>query len=233
MSKCLVSVDSDYFMYTKERFWGSYIENKSSLVDLWYKRYLMEKSKGRDIKEFYRLSPDWKTFWDNIKKRFSFAEDVSAFVSDSHALSYDIAKEYGCRTVCLFDSHADLGYGGLSSLCFEVNCSNWLGMLLGDRQIEEAYIFYSPYTAEKPEDFRQINGMFNIKYCSIDDFGNNFTVSDVHVCRSGAWTPPWYDEKFAEFTDAMGFTYKTVDCPARDWEPENLDYSQQINYLLA
>jgi hypothetical protein len=44
----------------------------------------------------------------------------------------------------LFDSHADFGYGGLLSLDFEVNCSNWLGKLLKEKQIEQAHIIYSP-----------------------------------------------------------------------------------------
>jgi len=233
MEKCLLSIDWDYFIHTKNENWGSYIENNRSLVDLWYKRYFQEKALGRDIQESYKLSSEWDTFWERIKERFIFVKDIKAYVSDSHAWSYDIAKENNCRIVCLFDSHADLGYGGLSSLNFEVNCSNWLGMLLKDKQIKEAHIFYSPYTMEKPEYFKQINSIYNIKYCNFNDLNKSFKVSAIHICRSGAWTPPWLDEKFTQFINAMGITYEVANCPARKWDTMNINLSNQINYLMA
>lgn len=233
MVKCLLSIDWDYFFYTKSENWGSYSESKRSLIDLWYKRYLQEKAMGRDIRESYKLAPELDTFWESIKNRFLFVKDIKAYVSDSHALSYPIAKENNCSIVCLFDSHADLGYGGLSSLNFEVNCSNWLGKLLKDKQIKAAYIFYSPYTAEKPEYFRQINSIYHVKYCNLNDLNISFLVSAIHICRSGAWTPPWLDDKFVQFIDAMGITYETVNCPPREWDPENISLSHLIHYLMA
>ena len=41
-----------------------------------------------------------------------------------------------------------LGYGGLASLHFELNCANWLGKLFKDNIVKRANIFYSPYTLE-------------------------------------------------------------------------------------
>jgi len=233
MKRCLLSIDWDYFIYTKKDNWGSYIENNKSLVDLWYKRYIQEKISGKDIKELYKLSPVWNIFWKKIKERFIFSKRTKALVTDSHVWSYNFAKEYNCNMVCLFDSHSDLGYGGLSSLNFEVNCSNWLGKLLKDKQIKEAYIFYSPYTMEKPDHFKQINRIYNVKYCSFNDLNKKLFVSAIHICRSGAWTPPWLDEKFTQFINAMGISYEIMDCPARKWDTKNLSFSQQINYLMA
>lgn len=233
MKKCLLSIDWDYFICTKKENWGSYIENSKSLIDLWYKRYIQAKVLGKDIKESYKLSSEWAVFWEKIKKRFLFDKGTKAYVSDSHSWSYNIAKEHNCNTVCLFDSHADLGYGGLSSLNFKVNCSNWLGKLLKDNQIKEAYVFYSPYTMEEPEYFKQINSIYNIKYCSFNDLKKSFMVSAIHICRSGAWTPPWLDEKFNQFINAMGIAYELVSCPARKWDVANLSLSQQIDYLMA
>lgn len=233
MHKCLLSVDWDYFIYSKGINWGSYFENTRSIIDLWYKRYIKEKMQGREIERSFVLTPEWDTFWDEIRRRFYLNRDAFAFVSDSHALSYDIAKETGCDTVCSFDYHADLGYGGLESLEFEINCSNWLGMLLKDGQVKEAYIFYSSHTTERPEYFSQINNTYNVNYSSLSDLSKSFTVAAVHICRSGAWTPPWFDEKFNEFVSAMDITYETIDCPPRKWDPVNIDLAQEINYLLA
>ncbi|NLH01049.1 MAG: arginase [Clostridiales bacterium] len=232
METCLLSVDWDYFVYTWDN-WGSYLENNRSITDLWYKRYIQAKARGEDIEKAFRLSSELDTFWNRIRKHFIFEKNVKAYVSDSHTLSYKIAKENNCKAVYLFDSHADLGYGGLSSLDFEVNCSNWLGKLLKEKQIEQANIFYSPYTAEKPEPFSQMNRVYNIRYYHFRDFDGCAMVSAIHICRSGAWTPPWLDNRFVQFVDAMGFTYETVDCPERKWDPANISLSDQIDYLMA
>lgn len=233
MEKCLLSIDWDYFIYTKKDNWGSYIENNRSLIDLWYKRYIQEKVWGKDIQKSFQLSSELDTFWKKIKKRFQFVKDIKAYVSDSHALSYNIAKENNCRVVCLFDSHADLGYGGLSSLNFEVNCSNWLGKLLKDKQIKEANIFYSPYTAEKPEYFKPMNSIYNVEYYDFNDLDKDIKVSAIHICRSGAWTPPWLDKKFTQFVHALEIPYEIVNCPVRKWDTVNISFSDQINYLMA
>jgi len=235
MKKCLLSVDWDYFIYTRYN-WGSYLENNRSLIDIWYKRYIQAKARGENIQKAFRLSSEIDTFWNKIKKHFKFAENIKAYVSDSHALSYKIAKENNCKIVYLFDYHADLGYGGLSSLNFEVNCSNWLGKLLKDNQIKEANIFYSPYTTEKPEYFKPMNSIFKISYYDFNDFNcfdKNIVVSAIHICRSGAWTPPWLDNKFTQFIDTLGIPYKIVNCPKRKWDTANIDLSDKIYYLMA
>ena len=233
MEKCLLSIDWDYFIYTQTN-WGSYIENNRSLIDFWYKRYLQAKARGEDIQKAFQLSSELDGFWTKIKKCFKFVKDIKTYVSDSHALSYKIAKENNCRAVYLFDSHADLGYGGLSSFNFEVNCSNWLGKLLKEKQIKEASIFYSPYTTEKPEYFKPLNGIYKIRYCDFNDLdGQWIMASAIHICRSGAWTPPWLDQKFDLFIDALGLPYEILNCPERKWDPDHISFSDQIDYLMA
>lgn len=233
MDRALLSVDLDFFIYTKKGNWGSYIENTENTIKLWYKRYILSKAQGVDIQDFFKLSPETETFWEKIGKHFSFAKDTMVYVSDSHVLSYDIAINHKCNTVYLFDAHSDLGYGGLSSLDFEVNCANWLGKLLKDKKIRQANIIYSPYTVEKRECFKEINNTFNIRYLSLSQLSTSIAVYAVHICRSGAWTPPWYDEKFMEFVKALGIPYKIVNCPVRKWDTKNMNFADEINYLLA
>lgn len=233
MRKCLLSIDWDYFIHTQKENWGSYIENTKNVINLWYKRYIQAKALGKDIQKSFQLSSEIDGFWEKIKENFIFAKGIKAYVSDSHTLSYDIAREQGCNAVYLFDAHADLGYGGLSSLDFEVNCANWLGKLLKDNWIGEANIIYSPYTAEKPDYFKHINNAFNVRYPGFDDLDTGIEVSAVHICRSGAWTPPWLDERFAKFVDRLGIGYELKDCPTRKWNTTNISFSDQIYYLLA
>lgn len=233
MRKCLLSVDWDYFIYTQRENWNSYMETGRSVVNLWYKRYINSKMQGNDIRKSFQLSSEADVFWDKIKNHFKFLKGVKAYVSDSHALSYDIAKEQGCDAVYLFDAHSDLGYGGLASLNFEVNCANWLGKLLKDKEIAEAYIIYSPFTFERPKDFKPMNDAFNIWYTDFGGLNAGIEISAVHICRSGTWTPPWFDERFRQFVNAAGIPYEIINCPERKWDTEHLSFSDQINYLMA
>ena len=233
MDKCLLSIDWDYFIYSPKYNWGLYSENNRSMIDLWYKRYIQAKARGEDIQKAFYISSDFNTFWNKIKKYFKFEKDIIVFVSDSHAVSYKIAKENSCNAVCLFDSHSDLGYGGFSSLNFEVNCSNWLGKLLKDKLIKEANIFYSPYSRERPEFFEWLNSIYNIRYYDFKNLNRCFTVSVIHLCRSGTWTPPWFDNKFTKFIDTLGLPYKVLECPVRKWDTMNISLAEQIKYLLA
>ena len=171
-------------------------------------------------------------FWDKMKKIFEFDSHIHVFVSDSHALSYKIAQQYNCDDVYLFDAHSDLGYGGLSSLDFEVNCANWLGKLLKNNKVEEAHIIYGPYTAEAPQNFKQINDLYPIEYPKIKDLHKKDKISAIHICRSGAWTPPWLDDKFADFIHKMNIPYKVIECPTRNWNPAALTYADQLQYLM-
>jgi len=228
-----LSVDWDYFIYTHKENWGSYIENTNNVVNLWYKRYIQAKSRGQDIQESFRLSDDVDGFWQKIRSRFIFTDGTEVLVSDRHTLSYDIARKLKCSEVYLFDAHADLGYGGHSCLDFEVNCANWLGKLLKERHITKASIIYSPYTTEKPEYFMVMNKSFNICYPALNDLDAGIEVSAVHICRSGAWTPPWYDDRFERFADGLGLPYKVIDCPPRKWDTSNISFADQIYYLMA
>lgn len=233
MEKRLLSIDWDYFIHTRKNNCGTYLENNRSMIDLWYKRYIQGKARGEDIQEAFHLSHELDEFWDKIRKCFKFVKSMKVYVSDSHALSYKIARENNCKAVYLFDAHADLGYGSISSLdSEEVNCSNWLGKLLKDKQIREANIFYSPYTVEKPEYFKAMNSIYNIGYCDFNKFEKCVTISAIHICRSGAWAPPWLDDRFNQFVDELGIPYETVECPERNWNTENMSFSEQISYLL-
>ncbi|HHW47510.1 MAG TPA: arginase [Clostridiaceae bacterium] len=231
--KCLLSIDWDYFIHTKKENWNSYLENDKNTVKLWYKRYIQSKAQGKDIKKFFLLSSEIIVFWNKVKEYFQFEKNTKILVSDSHALSYNIAKENNCNTVYLFDAHADLGYGGLSALDFEVNCANWLGQLLKDKIVKRAYIIYSPFTVEKPEYFKHMNSVYNIKYRRLKELGKGINVSVIHICRSGAWTPPWLDNRFYQFISASGIPYEIVNCPPRKWDTKNISFSDAIYYMMA
>ncbi len=233
MGNSLLSIDWDYFISTENQTVVSYVENKKTIIDEWYKRFIQAEAKGKNLQKYFQLSNEIDKFWDKLKQVFQFDENLKVFVSDSHTLSYEIAKNYHCDEVYLFDAHSDLGYGGLSSLDFEVNCANWLGQLLKQRQIKKAHIIYSPFTKEKPEYFKQVNKAFNINYLQFKNLPSGIKTSAIHICRSGAWSPPWFDKKFMEFVEKLGLPFKIIDCPIRKWNIKNLSFSDQLNYLMT
>lgn len=233
MGNSLLSIDWDYFISTENQGIVSYVENKKTIIDAWYKRYIQAKAKGKNLQKSFQLSQETEKFWDKIKQIFQINENTEVFVSDSHTISYEIAKKHKCSEVYLFDAHSDLGYGGLQSLEFEVNCANWLGKLLKQQEIEKAHIIYSPFTKEQPEYFKQMNNIFNINYLQFKNLPSGIKTSAIHICRSGAWCPPWFDNKFMEFIQKLGLPYKVIDCPTRKWSTRNISFADQLHYLLT
>ncbi|PJI09471.1 MULTISPECIES: arginase [Clostridium] len=233
MANVLLSIDWDYFIPIRREWCGSYLESSKKVQALWYKRYFAYKDMGRNIVNEVRVSNTINKFWGNINNVFDIKNDVNLYVTDSHKWSYDIAKEYDCKYVFNIDAHSDLGYEGIKSFMFEVNCSNWLGKLLGNNISKGASILYSPYTYENKDEFDEINRKFPINYCNLDDVKKDTNVSVIHICRSGMWTPPWIDKYFYSFIRSAKRNVIKKYCSIRNWNPKNITLSQKIDYLYC
>lgn len=236
LNNILLSIDWDYFIPIKEEWTGSYIENRRNIIGLWYKRYIRGEQYGENIENYLYVDKEAKEFWENIKKIFLFTKSTPIYISESHKISYKIAKKYNCTEVISFDAHSDLGYGGLQSLDYEVNCANWLGKLLKEGTIKTAKIIYSKYTMECKEQFEEITNNYDVKFKKFKcDCDNNIIKRDIcaiHICRSGAWTPPWLDNKFFEFVKRCNFNYKNIDCNKREWNVDKLTLADKLTYLM-
>ncbi|MEY8000683.1 arginase [Clostridium sp. Mt-5] len=232
MKKNLLSIDWDYFIPIKERWYGSYIENRRNNVIIWYRRYFEDKKKGINIEKSVKTGRELIGFWNVIKEHFIIKKKAKVYVSDSHKFSYYIGENSNCGEVINFDAHSDLGYGGIKSLDFELNCANWLGKLLKNEVVNKVRIVYSPYTYESKDEFQEINQVFNVKYPQIEDIKDKTAIDYIHICRSGSWTPPWLDCKFYEFIKDLNMPYKVVKCPKRHWNPEGLTLSDKIYITL-
>lgn len=228
----LLSVDWDYFIKVRPEWCGSYIENNRCIINTWYKRYIEENIRGVDLEKEIKVNDFAFNFWDFIRSKYDFDNNLKIFVSDSHKFSYNIAEKHECNQVFLFDAHSDLGYGGLSSLEFELNCANWLGKLFKNKIIDKANIIYSPYTLEEEKDFEELNKIYNIKYLKLNQIEKE-KISVIHICRSGAWSPPWLDKDFYNFLKQLKMPYKKLENIIRNWDPKGLTFSEEINYLIS
>lgn len=233
MNKALLSIDWDYFIPIKREWCGSYFESKKNIQALWYKRYFKAMEKGENIVKGTVPGNILDGFWSRARKVFNISKKVKIYITDSHKWSYYIAKENNCNMVFNIDAHSDLGYEGLESAAFEVNCANWLGKLISQNIIEKAFIVYSPYTYEKKDDFKEFNDRFDIKYGEFVDIKAPINIEEIHICRSGMWTPPWLDSEFYAFSKENQGMYLIKHCPSREWKGKNITLAEKIDYLYC
>lgn len=229
----LLSIDWDYFIPLKKEWAGSYIENTKNINSIWYRRYIEAKKQGQDIELDITADTELiEHFIYIMENHFNIEEDAKLYVSDSHRLSYYIAKNYRCEKVYSFDAHTDLGYGGLPSLKFEVNCANWLGKLLSNAIIETAHIFLSPFSHEYSEQFKDINNKFDVRYETADTMDAKPSISLIHIARSGAWTPPWLDHVFFDLIDIFNRPYRVYGFKHRHWDPKNISLADVLYNIV-
>ena len=58
MGNGLLSIDWDYFISLDNKNCVSSIENKRTIIDLWYKKYLQSKAQGENIEKRFKLSSE-------------------------------------------------------------------------------------------------------------------------------------------------------------------------------
>lgn len=135
------------------------------------------------------------TFWDRFQGRF--AADCPVIVAESHAsIIHQLAraeflgKPY--TRVWNFDAHHDMGYGDGNLSALRVNtkwsCDNW-----GDYAViagAEVLLEYPHWREPEPKPRLPLQ---------VTSGKTPSRVDAVFICRSGAWSPPWLDEKFVEF----------------------------------
>lgn len=231
MSK-LISIDWDYFMDYMKIWNGSYLENDNNIQKHWYRDYYKYKERGIDITRRMNVCKEVDKFWDMLKDKIEFKKNTKILLTESHKEAYQIAKEQQVSSVYSFDSHSDLGYEGLKSFEFELNCSNWLGKLLQEGLIDEANIIYGPYTNEQENQFDEINKKYSVNYLNMDDIKLEDVCDIIHICRSGCWSAPWLDKKLMKFVYESGFEFENIDMKERDWNPEKKSLAEQIDYMF-
>jgi hypothetical protein len=116
------------------------------------------------------------------------------FIADSHTEILLPSIQQGITEVVSFDAHHDAGYHSRSLADAHkgiVDCGNWI---LHCRMAGvSASVWYPPWkkwAIEEPPEIALSRG--------VDD-GRSWAdvpFDRVFLCRSGAWTPPWLDDKF-------------------------------------
>lgn len=153
----------------------------------------------------------WAAFWD----RFTFADDALATFADSNSHAGQITARSGFRgfaSIHLFDAHHDSGYHVTSVEEFldqsQYTCEDW--MLY--QQLKGCHDLTVHYPQWKPNGLKEKVAKGSLTKQVIDDLAPLDTVfTDVFICRSGAWVPPWCDQDFLDFIAACPLTATQID----------------------
>jgi hypothetical protein len=184
----ILSIDWDYYFPDSFAYDWGHQEKVFFLEAIWQIRTtnhnLITGKEAMD--EFVPTIP--KDFWKRVLKE---GTTPPIFVAESHASIS--ALPFTGASVTNLDAHHDCGYGRNPSL----ECGNWASHL-GSR-IKEYHLCYPEWRkiGAEGKSERQPDSIIN----GLPE-PENYDI--IFVCRSGCWTPPWYDTKFRSFLKQSG-----------------------------
>lgn len=171
----------------------------------------------------------WRKFLD----RFQFTDDVRAYVSESNMLAGSLSAPDGdpFESVWLFDAHHDSGYTHSTLRKFRdaetYSCEDWMlqhYMMGSDLHVrfprwKENWHRERPSAKEVVVDMKQDD----------DERLTGLVFDTVHLCRSGAWVPPWEDAKFFQFMETLPGDVEELG--GYDLKPRRFDMSDVTTLL--
>lgn len=204
--RSILSVDFDYFYPDSIGYDWGHSEHRGKLMAaiIWQtragSRHLIS---GETALESYVPSVP-VDFWDRVLQN-----RPRLYVADSHLMIWKRLEEGTQTSVVNVDAHHDCGYKPLdfSSRTVNVDCSNWgaIGAIMG--KISGFHQVYPKWRKKTPE-VKPDCGLPNSTRYSLP---GPKKYDEVFICRSGAWTPPWYDDAFWAFVKALKTPYETLD----------------------
>lgn len=220
----LLTVDWDYFtpLVPEDKPLGEALlehdfghqESLLFLKDMWKARYIHKDSLQTNGLE--------RDFWGALP--LAVRTDVQTSVSDSHAYVTDLIFNYDeppIDQLVLVDAHHDVFCEADPN---KFDCGNWLDLVLQNMPWVEVFWIqasWSKRVLSLPERYkgRVVEG----------EWPSNGSIRDIHICRSGCWTPPWLDHKFVEFVqEAPGScALNNIVKPTEAWDAMAFRWTEQ------
>lgn len=216
--QALLTIDWDYFIPEDMSLDMGHREAGFFADAIWHTR-------GRAY-EVMEITDEAKDFWQKIITKMHFRTSL-IHVTDSHTGAYDFARL--CDTVILFDAHHDLWPWKLGEQT--IHCGNWLRAWY-EINCQRSQIWWvgpdhSPYV-DAIEDVIDIKDD-TIRVLTFSEFMSmnwkDTPIRYVHSCRSGCWTPPWFDRHYQEFIRRSGFQKRVTE----EYEPPFDGWKQRWN----
>jgi len=181
-------IDDKEFMYD----WGHREDMPFMKEAIWYIRAQPFVANGVPLP---MTSSEEENFW----KKFYFTSNATLYYADSHVHVFEPQVRQGVRELWNFDAHHD-SFRDIKTVVSEkvIKCDSWataFHMMCGD-----VMLYYpswgKPYLAELSKPYVKMRIHFDRpprKY--------NVVFDKVFLCRSGAWTPSWIEDKFWGFIE--------------------------------
>jgi hypothetical protein len=227
----ILSVDWDYFFPPSDPYDWGHRETVLFLEMIWKYRVGCHNlfTKKLALDEYCPTIPD--NFWKQV-----ISNKPHIFIAESHASLHHIMntvfKRKKIHSITNFDAHHDCGYGQMKTL----ECGNWGAFAL--RKGIEVHIRYPEWRKKeensesmgsdclgalggnlenlnKPKNKQAEANTQRLTYPPTSiSYGLPERPSDysaIFVCRSGCWTPPWFDNKFWEFIKSSSLPSTNMD----------------------
>lgn len=191
--EAFVSIDWDYFFPGLDAMDWGHRESPFFILQMWSLR-------AQHREEVQPVIPE--LWWDVLREQqVRFPE--SLIVTESHCEAYPHANPY--QVMVLFDAHHD---------CWAprdkdgIQCDTWVSEWLRRNRRRSVYWAYPPWMGNDmlkgyldaiPVKFRN-----RVIVGTGMDVLTHYRAGRLHLCRSGAWCPPWCDEDFIAFANASG-----------------------------
>jgi hypothetical protein len=190
----ILSIDWDYFFTDSFPYDWGHKENGFFLEAIWPMR-LNNHNQATGVPAFEEYKPTIpKDFWKRVVKGSSLM-----FVAESHASI--LALPFRKAIITNLDAHHDCGYNDNP----ELECGNWAK---DKDRIKEYHLCYPAWRLDNGEGYTsQGREPDSVRF----DLPALADYDLVFVCRSGCWTPPWYDMKFRSFLKQSGFQTDFLD----------------------
>ena len=160
--------------------------------------------------------PDVDQRWRQFADRFTLHEDAVIKFADSNMWAGSV-EEVGAEfdEVWLFDAHHDLYQHksvddwlkkGNDKDGVPVTCEDWMFVhaFYGSSLVWRFPDWHELWKDVKDADDLEVAHAVGLDY-DVDDWQNvDVEFTDVYVCRSGCWVPPWCDDQFDEFLASFG-----------------------------
>lgn len=198
----VLSVDWDFAFPDLFPYDWSFKEAPFFINGLWHLRAGNRNLKTKEI-AIEAVRPDESLitgFWPKIINTHKHVPWMIV-ISETHLDIIHLLKMYHCCDVLNIDAHHDLGYD--ESLEHNiVDCSNWAAYALGLGLINNYRLRYPCWRREHPEGCPEsVKEIVKMAEYGLPKFFREIDI--VFVCRSGAWTPPWSDDKWIEFIGGL------------------------------
>jgi len=227
---------------------------------LWHVRFLDFTRQGLDPyviaginKEFGCTDPD--AFNAFVMKALG-VKDANVNISDSHRHAYytmdDAAQNAGAPVhVIHFDAHHDLGYGKRKYANRKnkvYDAEDWLYAALDTGIVKSVQVVYPNWRGLVEKEGSNLEHLcdYDVAFTTWDAWCKappiNIEVVDIHIARSGAWVPPWFDKQFEEFTRmwsapeltcmdciVSGNSNQPHACEIRPWEDPKVDATDELD----